>query len=132
LGASAEWQLNRSFGFEADALYHRLGYSGLLSFFDSGSGNFQDSSINVTGNSWDFPIMAKYRFGRVVRPFVAGGAVLRYIGPAHERGEETIGSPTNAVTRTVKNSPHPAWPMFESISNSIRLEWSFDTGVVIR
>ena len=57
-----------------------------------------DSIINVKGNSWDFPIMAKYRFGRVIRPYVAGGAVLRYIGPVRERGVETVGS---VVTGTV-------------------------------
>src|SRR5579863_6535197 len=76
LGAAAELRLTRAFGFEVDALYHRLGYAGLIHFFDSANGNYSNSSIHVTGNSWDFPLLLKYRFGRLVRPYVAGGGVL--------------------------------------------------------
>src|SRR5579864_1183983 len=92
LGASVEWHWTHAFGFELDVFYHRFGYAGTIDFFDSGSGNFDNSTISVRGNSWDFPIMAKYRFGRIVRPYLAGGGVLRYVGPVHERGVETIGS----------------------------------------
>ncbi len=77
LGASGEWRLTNAFGFEVDALYHRMGYVGLVNYFDSANGNFSNSAIDVKGDSWDFPVMAKYRFGRVVRPYVAGGGVLR-------------------------------------------------------
>src|SRR4029077_7219734 len=87
-----EWRLTNAFGFEVDALYHRMGYVGIVNFFDSASGKFSNSAIDVKGNSWDFPIMAKYRFGRVVRPYVAGGGVLRHVGPVRGRGELTIGS----------------------------------------
>lgn len=102
VGASAEWEWTRAFGFEADALYHRMGYVGIVHFFDSANGNFRDSAIDVKGNSWDFPLMAKYRFGRVVRPFAAGGGVLRYVGPVRGRGEQTTGS---LVTRTSSTTP---------------------------
>ena len=102
LGASGEWRMTHAFGFEADALYHRMGYVGLVNYFDSANGNFSNSAIDVKGDSWDFPVMAKYRFGRVVRPYVAGGGVLRYVGPVHGRGEQTIGS---LVTRTGTTSP---------------------------
>jgi hypothetical protein len=101
-GASGEWRLTNAFGFEVDALYHRMGYVGIVNFFDSASGNFSNSAIDVKGNSWDFPIMAKYRFGRVVRPYLAGGGVLRHVGPVRGRGELTIGS---LVTRTSSTSP---------------------------
>jgi hypothetical protein len=101
-GASGEWRLTNAFGFEVDALYHRMGYVAIVNFFDSASGNFSNSEIDVKGNSWDFPIMAKYRFGRAVRPYVAGGGVLRHVGPVHGRGEQTIGS---LVTRTSSTSP---------------------------
>jgi hypothetical protein len=102
LGASGEWRMTHAFGFEADALYHRMGYVGLVNYFDSANGNFSNSAIDVKGDSWDFPVMAKYRFGRVVRPYVAGGGVLRYVGPVRGRGEQTIGS---LVTRTGTTSP---------------------------
>jgi hypothetical protein len=101
-GASGEWRLTHAFGFEVDALYHRMGYVGIVSLFDSVNGNLRTSAIDVKGDSWDFPVMAKYRFGRVVRPYVAGGGVLRYVGPVRGRGELTIGS---LVTRTGTTSP---------------------------
>ena len=41
--------------------------------------------------------MAKYRFGRVLRPYVAGGGALRYVGPVRGQGSQTVGS---LVTRT--------------------------------
>jgi hypothetical protein len=102
LGASVEWRLTNAFGFEADVLYHRMGYVGIVSFFDSANGNFARSAIDVKGNSWDFPVMAKYRFGRGVRPYVAGGGVLRYAGPVRGLGEQTTGS---LVTGTSSTSP---------------------------
>jgi hypothetical protein len=49
--------------------------------------------------------MAKYRLSRVVRPYVAGGVALRYIGPAHERGEETITSLVSTTTPIDTSDP---------------------------
>jgi hypothetical protein len=92
LGISGEWRLSSRFGFEVDALYHRMGYTANVNFFDSASGNFSKSTAEVKGNSLDFPILAKYRFGRVVKPYVAAGGVLRHIGPVSETGEQTVGS----------------------------------------
>jgi hypothetical protein len=102
VGASVEWEWTRAFGFEADVLYHRMGYVGIVHFFDSASGNYQDSAIDVKGNSWDFPLLAKNRFGRAGRPYMAGGGVLRYVGPVRGRGEQTTGS---LVTRTSSTMP---------------------------
>jgi len=96
-GVSGEWRLTDAFGFEVDALYHRMGYVGIVNYFDSANGNFSNSAIDVKGNSWDLPVMVKYRFGRVVRPYVAGGGVLRYVGPVRGLGEQTIGT---LVTKT--------------------------------
>jgi hypothetical protein len=64
VGASVEWEWTHAFGFEADALYHRMGYVGIVHFIDSANGNYRDSAIDVKGNSWDFPLLVKYRFGR--------------------------------------------------------------------
>ena len=102
VGASGEWQFTNSFGFEVDAMYHRMGYVGIVHFVDSANGNFRDSAIDVKGNSWDFPALAKYRFGHVMRPYVAIGALLRHVGPVRGRGEQTVGS---LVTRTSSTSP---------------------------
>jgi len=107
-GASGEWRLTNAFGFEVDALYHRIGYTGNVVSFSNGP--FTADVFDVKGSSWDFPIMAKYRFGRVVRPYVAGGGVLRYFGPVHERGEQTSGDrgafpPTSSTSPIDTTSP---------------------------
>ena len=93
LGASFEWWLSKSLGFEADALYRRMGYTATVNFFNSANGSFSRSAIDVKGNSWEFPILVKYRFGRGVRPYVGGGGVIRHLGPVRGRGVETTGDP---------------------------------------
>jgi hypothetical protein len=95
-GASGEWRLNTSFGFEVDAMYHRMGYVGSTGV--PGGINIYGSNFEVKGNSWDFPVMAKYRFGHVVRPYVAAGGVLRHVGPVREQGENTIRSCCTSVS----------------------------------
>ena len=102
IGPSVEWRLTRSFGFEMDALYHRMGYAGLINSYDSSSGNFRNSAIHVKGGSWDVPALAKYRFGHVICPYVAAGGVVRYVGPVRARGEETDGS---LVTQSSSTRP---------------------------
>lgn len=93
-GATAEWRIGNSWGLELDALFHRMGYVAIVDFFDSATGNYSHSAIDVKGDSWDFPLMAKFRFGR---PYVAAGGVFRYVGPVRGLGELTTGS---LVTRT--------------------------------
>jgi hypothetical protein len=101
IGVSGEWRLTSSFGFEADAMYHRMGYVGIVNYFDSANGNFQNSAIEVKGDSWDFPLLAKYRFGHAIRPYVAAGGVVRYVGPVRGRGEQTAGSLAAETSSTV-------------------------------
>src|SRR5258708_34899668 len=57
IGVSGEWRLTNAFGFEVDAMYHRMGYVGIVHFFDSANGSFQDSAIDGIGHSWDFPVL---------------------------------------------------------------------------
>jgi Outer membrane protein beta-barrel domain len=101
LGFSGEWRLTNAFGFEVDALYHRMGYAASVNSFDSASGSFSHSTFTVKGNSWDFPVMAKYRFARVIQPYVAGGGVLRHVGPVHALGEQTAGSLAANTSSTI-------------------------------
>ncbi len=91
-GAFAELRLTSAFGFQTGVLYHRMGYVAIVNFVDSATGNFEKSAIDVKGNSWDFPLVAKYRFGRTIRPYVAGGGTLRYVGPVRGQGQDTLGS----------------------------------------
>jgi hypothetical protein len=102
LGASLERRLAGGLGLEIDLLYHRMGYVGIVNYFDSATGSFHASAINVNGASWDFPLMAKYRFGGAIHPYVVGGGVLRYVGPIRGHGTETEGS---LVSQTSSTSP---------------------------
>jgi hypothetical protein len=81
-GASAEWRLARSVGLELDVLYKRTGYVRIEDSLTSSTSTH--SSFDSKGHSWDFPMMAKRRFGR---RYLAGGTVLRYFGPIRARGE---------------------------------------------
>jgi hypothetical protein len=101
VGATGEWRPG-SFGLELDALYHRMGFVAIVHSIDSATGNYRDSAIDIKGNSWDFPFMAKYRFGSAIRPYIAAGAVMRYVGPVRGKGSQTIGS---LVTGTSSTTP---------------------------
>ena len=101
VGVSAEWNWTDAFALELDVMYHRMGYVALVNFFDSASGSYRNSQIDVKGNSWDFPLMAKYRFRGPFRPYVAGGGVLRYLGPVRGRGQQTDGSLATQTSSTV-------------------------------
>ena len=120
LERSRNLRLSDSFSVQAGTLYHRMGYVAILNFFDSASGNFEKSAIDVKGNSWDFPVMINYRFGHVIRPYVAGGGVLRCRPGAGAWGKEPSarllqGPPPRS--RWIPRSPQssesasiPAWP----------------------
>jgi hypothetical protein len=106
LGLTAEWHMTHSWGLELDALYHRFGYGGIVNLM--GVDTFTSASFRVSGNAWDFPVLAKYRFGdKRVRPFVAAGGTLRYIATAHEQGQQTffVVGPLNTTTPISTDSP---------------------------
>jgi hypothetical protein len=104
IGASAEWHLTRNFGFELDAMYHRLGYTTTVT--EVNASNFSRAVLHVTGNAWDFPVLVKYRFGRVLRPYAAAGGTLRYIASGQGQGEQTsLGFPSDVTTVIQTSSP---------------------------
>ena len=74
VGPMIEVVLPHGIGFEFDALYSRFGYSSSL-------GNFAFyNSIRVRANSWEFPLLAKYRFhAGPVHPFALVGYVPRTV-----------------------------------------------------
>ena len=92
LGAWIGWRF-----LEADVFFHRMGYVGYVNTFDNG--NFTNSVVDVIGNSWDFPLVAKYR---VRRAFLLGGGVMRYVGPVRGRGHATVGS---LITQSSTTTP---------------------------
>jgi hypothetical protein len=96
-------------GFELDTLYHRMGYVSNLTFFST-EGVLSTSTIDVKGSSWDFPLMAKYQFRRVSRLYLAGGGVLRYVGPVRGRGENLV---QDFITRVTSRTPVDTAEPFE-------------------
>ncbi len=89
VGPTVEIRLPASFALEADALYQRLGSSSpLLVPVTAGpiapgatpTGGFA-LSTRQRGNSWQFPLLAKYYFHSTAhfQPFVAGGTSFRTI-----------------------------------------------------
>jgi hypothetical protein len=87
-GVTGEWWFSSHFGFAADLLYKRMGYVGIANSFGAGRGT--RSAVDVKGNSWDLPLLAKRRFlDGALHPFVSGGGVLRIVGPVRGKGERT-------------------------------------------
>jgi len=99
LGPSAEWRLQPRFGLEFDVLYKRIGY--VRTENTSVSGITTHSAVEVNGHSWDFPILAKYRWDRRVAPYVAGGFVLRYMGLGRARGVQTLQTAQTTITTPI-------------------------------
>lgn len=100
VGASAEVGLKHGFAFEFDALYKRMGY--VRNDHWDATPIIRVSSFDVKGNSWDFPMMMKYRLNLGVSPFVSGGIMLRHIGPVRARGEQTV---QDLIARTTVTTP---------------------------
>jgi hypothetical protein len=113
VGASVEWRMTNAFGLEADVLYHRMGYTALVREFNQG--DFKNASIDVKGSSWDFPILRKRSFGRGIRPYVAGGGVVRYVGPVRGRGQQTVGNLVSGSSATT--------PIDTSDPSELRKRW---------
>jgi hypothetical protein len=74
-GGTVEARLPFGLSFEADALYHELGFTQALYEKSSGTLNSVSPASVVT---WEFPILAKYRFSfPLVKPFVDAGPAFR-------------------------------------------------------
>lgn len=68
VGPTIELRLPFGLSIEADALYRRFSYNGFI------GGTAGTTTMATSGNAWEFPLLAKYRFkAPVARPFIAGG-----------------------------------------------------------
>ena len=66
------------------------------------------SAIDIKGNSWDFPLLLKYRLGERLKPFVACGPVLRHVGPVRGRGQQASFTLGGATSTTELNTTDPS------------------------
>ncbi len=109
VGMWAEWRGAHGIGFEADALFKRMGYiHDEISL--SPYGGIDTTFFDVKGSSWDFPILMKYRFGRSRRPFASGGGIFRHIGPVRARGvsnEIVLMTTVHTVTSPIDTKQPP-------------------------
>jgi hypothetical protein len=98
VGPTFEVRLPFGLGIEFDALYRHLNYSAT-----NGTGSALVTQA-VSGNSWEFPLMAKYRFPtKVVRPFVDAGITWNTLTGVKQSIESATGiSNTPPTTQSVK------------------------------
>lgn len=99
VGPMVELRLPMGFAIEADALYRRFHYFA--------SGNAVDVVLNqtTTGNAWEFPILAKYRFHMpVARPYIEGGVAWDTLQGLKQDVTQTV-IPTKVTTTMSTSSP---------------------------
>jgi opacity protein-like surface antigen len=85
VGPMAELHLPFGLGVEFDILYRRFDYHG------SGTLAGIVTSSDTTGNAWEFPLLAKYRFPtKIVHPYVDAGVAW-----------DTLSGLTQAITSAV-------------------------------
>jgi Outer membrane protein beta-barrel domain len=101
VGPMVELALPYHFSFEADALYSRFGYSsttyGLLG---------ESFTERMRANSWEFPLLAKYRFGgsRRGRWFVSAGYAPRIASARFDDSGYTVSFPDSRLRSPYRNS----------------------------
>lgn len=96
VGPSLELRLPGGFGLEVDALYRRFNYnSNLVDVF---------TNNRTTGNAWEFPLLAKYRFPTpLIKPYVDAGLAFDTLSGVKQTVVSTL--PGNRVTTSTNSSP---------------------------
>jgi hypothetical protein len=90
VGLTGELHLPFRFSVELDVLFRHVNYQSSSQLVGVTT---TDTSAATTGNAWEFPLLAKYRFGtKVVHPYVDGGVAW-----------DTLQGLTQAVRTTVLN-----------------------------
>jgi opacity protein-like surface antigen len=90
VGPTAELRLPFGLGVEVDALYRHFSYNS-SSVVSTIAGNL--TNIDTTSGSWEFPILAKYRFkGKIIHPYVSAGVAW-----------DTLSGLTQTVTSVIAN-----------------------------
>jgi hypothetical protein len=95
IGPTAEVTLPFGFGVEVDAIYRHFRYT------TSGARAGASSTARTVGNAWEFPFLAKRRFGkRSVRPYMDAGIAIDWVY-GRQTGSETLVTPTLPPVTTV-------------------------------
>jgi opacity protein-like surface antigen len=111
VGPTVELHLPAGFGVEFDALYRHFRYNSAASLVDA------ITSINTTGNAWEFPLLLKKRFSHgPIRPFLDAGVNFNRI---------------SGVSQTVQTVVFPDRRLTSSTSNPPELKDTYSTGFAI-
>ncbi len=97
IGPTAEIHFPFGIGFEVDALYRHMSYTG--------SGVLQGiaAASKVNSGDWEFPLLVKYRFhAEVVRPFIDAGIAWDHLFGLTQSVAQSISNGTPTVVN--KNS----------------------------
>jgi opacity protein-like surface antigen len=98
VGVTGEARLPFGLGVEMDILYRHFSYN-----TSSGLSNLTNNLTNIdtTSGSWEFPILAKYRFkGKIFRPFVDAGVAWDKLSGL----TQTVSSVVGSITKTTSTS----------------------------
>jgi opacity protein-like surface antigen len=115
-GVTAELRLPFGLGVEVDALYRHLNYTGTGTILGITT---TTQTLSTTANAWEFPILAKYRFGAKgpLRPYVVGGLAWNTL-----QGLNQVITTGNLATGTTTTT---------STSNPAELNQSTTRGIVL-
>jgi opacity protein-like surface antigen len=81
VGATAELGLPFHLAIKADVLYKRLGFNYISVGTLVGTALSATETGGATANSWEIPLMAKYRVSKLgpLQPYVEGGVAFRHL-----------------------------------------------------
>ena len=106
VGPMIDISLPLGFAVEGDVLYNRFGYSSTSTDILGGT-----TTSRVRANSWEFPLLAKYRLGLpLLKPYIAGGIAARVTNGSGV----TTGVQVDALGRRSVFSPLSYAPNFDS------------------
>jgi hypothetical protein len=141
VGALVELRLPLHLSVEADGMYHPLAYAESQSYTDpSGKGDLTHPSVGVV--TWEFPVLAKYRFSfPAVKPFVEAGPSFRTSGNLNATAPSNHGitagagveahllrlkiAPQIRYTRWAADHPSPPWAITNPNQVEILVSMSF-------
>jgi hypothetical protein len=99
-GVTAELRLPFGLGVEVDALYRRLHYQYTLGNPLSGL-----TADRTTANSWEFPLLLKYRFpAKIVRPYVDAGVAFDTLSGLTDTVAQTLASRLSGPGTALQNN----------------------------
>jgi opacity protein-like surface antigen len=99
IGPTVQLNLPAGLAVEFDALYRHFNFNATSSLVDVFTNN------RATGNAWEFPLLAKYRFPTpVVKPFVDAGVAFDTLSGLKETVVTTL-VPNRQTTTTTTSNP---------------------------